>query len=192
MATVQKLYKNYINGYTNPRFIIVTGNPLFTFIDLKAKPGAILETVAETYLIDTIIDGHDELEFLWTHYYWTLDFKNFIQSPELLKFRDIMNYQQKKYTILFQPEVESGRLFIVYRVPDPVTIGRMPFKQGHTGFTATIKTQFPLTLQTTPGGTIWWLPVSTNGSPVSSGHTFSFLASEGENIFGDEDTLIIV
>lgn len=186
-------YAKYVNGYTNPRFGVLTGNPFMTVFDLKAKPGAITEIIEEHYLLYDIIDGRKDQHFLWSHYYFELDFSQFIQTEDLMKFRDILNYEQRSFDFIYYPELGSGRSFICMTVKDRIVLNRMGFRQGHTDFKRVIGTRYPLTLQQRPQGTIWWLPVTGGtGTAVEDGHGYRFLGYNESQLVGDEEFVIII
>lgn len=193
MSTVQSTYKRYMNGFTNPRIAVLTGTPFMTVYDLKMKPRGVEEVIEEAYVIHEIIDGRTEQTFLWSHYYFTIDFSDVIMTPDGLKFRDIINYEQRAFDMIFYPEIGSPRSFIVMTVKDPITLAKLPFRNGHSGFTRTFKTKFPLTLHQRPGGTIWWLPVDGGtGTPVKDGHGHQFLGFDETNLIGDENNVFII
>lgn len=99
--------KRYVNGYSTPVFLLVhnvTGEQ--ETLALSFKMQALKEFYQKVSVTKNIIDGSKKKRVRHYDYTWLLDYREYVEKPDLLLIRRIENAESENKTIYLTPHSE--------------------------------------------------------------------------------------
>lgn len=176
--------KKYLNGYDSFRITPVSGS--LTPIDFNLRFQGFTESVEETYIVHELLNGEIAEKYLYSHYYWEVDYSALAEAGELIKMKRVLNYIQQGLNVILTPHTDVIRNFFITTVKDKLTLGRHyggANSSGEKDFTITFRTKFPIT----SSAGINWVELTDGGTPISDiDNQYNLLTDETGDYITDE------
>lgn len=99
----------YVNGYDKFKIISTKGERIYTY-NFSYKYKALTEYYKKVSVIDEYTDGSKSKVFKHVNYWWEIDYGNYIEKSDLLKWGYIENQEIEGFELLLVPHIDTELL----------------------------------------------------------------------------------